>query len=746
MSRMLRRRIPRELKENLWRWTALFLMIVLGMYIVTAVVGAAENIITGSRKEAENNLVEDGEFSTWAPLTKEQEKFLRDNGIILEEKFSLDIGLEDGSTLRFMKNRGKINLIALHEGKIPEENGEILIEKRYCQEHNYAIGDKIQIAGREFKIVGIGTTPDYDLPLRNFSDMSAESTFFGTAFVTAEQYEAVLADNIGKNEDYTYSYRLEDKVTEDFVKQSVKNFEHNKLISFVNADKNPRILAAAGDSVMNKQVGLFAGVIVMALFSYVISVFVIHQINRELSVIGTLYAMGVKRRELLWHYITLPTIIAFLGGIAGAALGFSQIGIERQTADIYAYFSLPKLDRIYPAYLIIYAVAMPPIISIIVNFFVINSRLSQTALSLIRNEQKSSKLYAVRLKGSNFIRNFCMRQMLREVRTSITVIVGMFIALLIFMLGMNCFVLCNHVKIDTANSTRFQYMYALRLPAGSVPEGGEACYSEILTKTEKGYTLDIMLFGIDHDNKFFDASPQERKNSIVTGSAVATKYGLRKGDQLILSDSANDVDYAFTVEDICDYSAGLAVFMDIDSMRELFGREDEYYNTLLSDKPLDIPDEQLYSVTSREDIKRSSEVFIEMMKPMVTMMLSVSIILFFAVIYLMTGVMIDRAAFGISLIKIFGFRTKEIRSLYLNGNTLTAAVGAVICIPAAKIIMDAIYPWLISNVGCGMNLRFEWYFYLLIFGGIMLVYWISSALLTQKINNITPAEALKNRE
>ena len=48
--------------------------------------------------------------------------------------------------------------------------------------------------------------------------------------------------------------------------------------------------------------GLVAGVIVMILFTYVISVFVIHGIEKESSVIGALYALGVQQKDLILHY------------------------------------------------------------------------------------------------------------------------------------------------------------------------------------------------------------------------------------------------------------------------------------------------------------------------------------------------------------------------------------------------------------------------------------------------------------
>lgn len=751
MNRVFRKRIPRDLKENFPRWSALFLMVAMGMYIVVSVVGAAENIIVGSHREAEENLIEDGEFSTLFPLSEEQEKILGDAGLILEQKFSLDIPQEDGSLIRLMKNRNEINLIELDEGRLAGKNGEIVLEKRYCEEHGYSVGKTMHLSEREFTVVGIGSTPDYDLPISRLSDMSAESALFGTAFVTSEQYEEFLWDDSLRSEDYTYAYRLGDGKTDDDAKREIKAFVPNEkgmeiLTAFVTADENPRILAAAGDMVMNKEAGLIAGVVVMALFAYVISVFVVNQINRETSVIGTLYALGAKKKDLLIHYITLPALVTFFGGLCGAALGFSEIGVARQMGETYAYFSIPVFDTIYPAYLVIYAAVMPPVLSVIVNTFLLDRRLSQTALSLIRNENRSSKLRKVKLRSDDFVRNFRIRQTVRELRASVTVIVGMFVSLLVFMLGLNCFVLCENVRTDSADSVTFEYMYLLKYPEERIPDGAQACYTKSLSKTERGYTLDISVVGIDADDRYFGAGPSGGKNDLVIGRSVATKYGLSKGDSMILTDSAGETDHVFTVEDVCDYSVGLTVFMDVDDMRTLFGRKNDYYNTLISDQPLAIDDGRIYSVTTRSDIERSASVFTKMLAPMVTMLLSVSVIIFFMVMYLMTGVMINRSGFGISLLKIFGFKTKEIRSLYLDGGAVTVAVGALVCIPPAKIVIDALYPGVTANAACGLNLRFAWYFYPLIFTGIELIYLVVIALQTRKINKITPAEILKNRE
>ncbi len=827
MNKVLNKRILRDLKANFARYIALLLMIIAGMFIIISIVGAAETIITGTKALAVKNKVEDGQFSVFLPLTEKQEKKLSDSGVTIEKMFSADMKMSDGSTLRLMKIREKINFIQLDNGVLPTRKGEAVIEKRYSEEHEISVGDSIEIGGAVLTVTGIGTVPEYDSPMRKFSDTAVESSLFGLVFVTDEQYDEILSEN-PVVEEYCYAYRLNDKLAHDELKEIIKAFEFDydkvedkyfremvddtfgkkenlqesigtlndgakklsesiasagfegteihsgavelfdgttelkeetdklldelfevdvdNLTSFIKAKENTRIYASAIDLEMNKNVGLAAGVIIMILFTYVISVFVIHQIQRESSVIGALYALGAKKKDLIRHYITLPAIICFVGGLVGSALGFSKYGIEWQMADSYNYFSIPALEPVYPLYLIIYAVIMPPVISIVVNYIVISRHLSKTALSLMRNEQNISHRSKINLGNIGFIRRFQIRQLLREARTGITVIFGMFICLLVFMLGMNCYVLCQNIKTENAENTKFTYMYNLKYPEKTVPQNAEACYTEALSITDMGYTLDVNIIGIDSDNKYYSAKPEKGKNNIIAASSTAQKYSLSVGDKLILSDKANDMDYVFTVDGIAEYSVGLSVFMDIDSMRELFGKDENYYNMLLSDEKLNIDEGRIYSITTKADIEQSSAIFFKQMKGMFIMLISISVIIFCVVMYLMMNVMIDRAAFGISLVKIFGFRTNEIRKLYLNGNAVTVAVGAVITVPSSKVIMNSMYPYLIANTACGMNLTFPWYLYILIFEGIMLFYFIVSTILVSKLKKITPAEVLKNRE
>ena len=98
------------------------------------------------------------------------------------------------------------------------------------------------------------------------------------------------------------------------------------------------------------------------------------------------------------------------------------------------------------------------------------------------------------------------------------------------------------------------------------------------------------------------------------------------------------------------------------------------------------------------------------------------------------------------MVKVFGYRSKEINKLYLSGNFYIISVGAAICIPLAKKVMDLMYPVMVSNVACAMKLAFSWQLYALVYAGVIVTCLIINALLVGRLKKVNLAEVLKNRE
>lgn len=813
MQKILRKRILRDLRENLFRYLALGFLIILGMYMVISLVAAAETVITGTTEAAKENRVEEGQFSLFVPLTEEERSALEEDGITLESHFYLDYTMEDDSVLRVFSQRNAIDLPQADFGRMPQESGEILLEKRYCEEHAITVDDEISVGGHHFRVCGIGSSPDYDTPHRNLSDSAVDSSQFGVGFLREEDYQRLNQEKKSiRSEEYIYAYLLNGKMTEQELKEKLQEMdmaaediddsyfqeyweqgggrlddfrealdeledgaeefsdglsefsgetrdfldEHfdvklSKLTQFLPADSNPRIGGAANDKFVDEAAGLAAGVIVLILFAYVISVFVVHSMEQEAGMIGTFYAMGVRKNELLRHYLALPVLITLIAGIVGTVLGYSDLGARMQMEECYGYFSIPALDTIFVPYLLVYGIVMPPVVAALTNFLVIRGKLERSALSLIRNEQKDGTTQDIRIHSGSFVHVFQVRQLLREKRSAFTMFSGMFISLLVVMLSLNCYVLCEHIRTENSADTRFAYMYRYKYPEKQVPEGGEAAYGVALKKEVLGYNLDVTLLGIDKDNPYFDLVKDGDEalcgeNTVQISSAMAQKYHLRAGDDLVLKDEENDRNYAFTIEAVVPYSTSFFAFMDIDSMRELMGEGEDYYNIVFADHDLAIDSGRLYAATSREEIEKNSSVFVKQMMPMVSTLTTVSALIFAVVMYLMMKVMIDRSAMSISLMKVFGYRKKEVRTLYLNGNLLIVAASALLGIPLSKVMMDSMYPYLVSNIACGINLAFSWQMYAGLFGAILILYFIINRILMRRVNKILPAEVLKNRE
>ena len=345
-----------------------------------------------------------------------------------------------------------------------------------------------------------------------------------------------------------------------------------------------------------------------------------------------------------------------------------------------------------------------------------------------------------------YVRRFQVRQLIRESRSAVGVVLAIFICFLLMMIGINAWVLCDHVGNDNVTDTRYSHMYLYKYPEAEAPAGGHGAIALSMKKAILGYNMDVTVLGLAQDNPFFDAAPPESMSRVQISSAMAQKYGLKAGDVFTVEDAQSDRVYAFTADSVVRYSPAFYVFMDIDSLRELFDLPEDYYNVVFSDKDLGVDPGRLYSVSTREDVEKAANIFVELMWSMVITMLVASAAIMALVMYLMMKVMIDHAGGSIALFKLFGYRKRELSALFLNGNTLLIALGVLVSIPLSKRLMDAMYPYLVSNVPCAIDLRFEPWIYAALFAGCMLIYALIHAFLVRRIRRIQPNEVLKNRE
>ena len=62
MQKVLRKRVLRNLRKHWGRYLALCVLVILGVYLVVSLLGAAQNVIDGTAEHAQLNRIEDGEW------------------------------------------------------------------------------------------------------------------------------------------------------------------------------------------------------------------------------------------------------------------------------------------------------------------------------------------------------------------------------------------------------------------------------------------------------------------------------------------------------------------------------------------------------------------------------------------------------------------------------------------------------------------------------------------------------------
>ncbi|SEW18201.1 ABC transporter permease [[Clostridium] fimetarium] len=772
---VLHRRIIRELRQGWVKYGAMAFLLILSLSLVVSLAGGADTIVNTMESTFQTSHVEDGEFQVHVPLNDSQLNELKDLGAKVEEKFYFDAQSEQGTSLRIFKNRDYINQIKLDEGSDPQNDNEIILEKHLADNLGLSIGDNFVLAGNTYQISGIGSVPDYSNVVKNITDVLSDIKKFSVCFVSTDRFNELTKDN--DNVAHEYSYILENGCTHDKVKNYITNmdfdktkitnpymkqiveqlesgkenltntsFKYSNLTFFLKANDNQRITSCEDDVAINKMAALVAGVIILLLIAYMLSVFSVHNIEKESAIIGTLYSMGYVKKELIRHFMILPVALTVVSSVFGTVLGF--LLIPSKVLSSSNYFSFPKAIGTYPLYLIAFGILMPIIITALVNYFVLNGKLKAEPLKLLRKEKKQTKIANVDLKNMGFINRYRIRQLIREIRGNITLFFGLFIAILLMMLGFCIFGSIDNYVNGITKDVNYQYQYILSYPMQESPPKAEIAYTKGLnTKFDlTGGDMGVTLQGIEKDNVYFDFDVKSENNEVFISDSAALKFNWKIGDSITLEDTTANRSYKFKVKDVVHFANGLYIFMDINNMRKVFDQKEGYFNTLLSEDKLDLESGRIASVITKNEMEAAAHQMYAMMSDMIVTIVAASVVLFVIVMYLLLKMMIDKATFSISLIKVFGYSQKEVKKLYLGCNLYTVLITTLISLPITKKIISMIYPSFISNVSAGMPTVMPVYLYLIMIGIIMGSYLLVNVLLSRHLKKVSLVEILKERE
>ena len=181
--------------------------------LVSGFLVADGSMLKAYEQSFEKYNIEDGNFQTRKKMNKAQERSVQEFGITVYDNFYTERSLNNDTTLRVFENRSEVNTVCLMEGKMPESEDEIAIDRMYADNNNLKVGDtiseksgKTEIADntenstdetasvRNWKIVGLVALPDYSCLFSDNNDTMFDAVKFGVAIIPEGGLDAYSAD------------------------------------------------------------------------------------------------------------------------------------------------------------------------------------------------------------------------------------------------------------------------------------------------------------------------------------------------------------------------------------------------------------------------------------------------------------------------------------------------------------------------------------------------------------------------
>lgn len=712
MASPLRKRFPRELKDNLGKYLGIFLLMSVTIALTSGFLLAAHSIGVIIDDMPEKYSIEDARFTTAFEATDEQldatdeqldaaADAASDAGtggtdIVRNWSFDADFNHAQGDdgrdrTLRVYQHRTQVDLAAYAEGRVPEAADEVAIDRVFATNNGITISEEVELFGQRFTVCGIMTTSDNQALFHNNSDFTVNTLTFGVAEVSESGFAALEAT--GHQPAYTYSVRFADR---DLTVAQRTDAEKDMMRALSTAgatvddltdsSANQGIGYAAddvsGDSTM-WSVLLYMIIVIMA---FVFVVLTSGTIEEESAIIGTLLASGYRRRELVTHYLALPAAVGIAAAVVGNVAGYTLMS-EPMRNLYYGSYSLPPYYATWSWGVFAQTTVLPVATLVGITLLGLLRKMGHTPLDFLRHETSKGGVkrgFALPERLS-FIARFRMRVFLRNLGNFATLFVGIGFASMLLLFSLAILPTMTHYAENLHNNVVAEHMYTLKAPLEVDNAQAEkyAVYSLEYDRGEGSGTETITVYGVPEDSRYWDGLAVG-DGHVVFGNGLIDKFRFADGQTVNLYDKYEDETREVTYEG-GGYTWGtksdMAVYMSLDDFNRFFGNDAGYFNGYASDQALDLDARYLTSDLTPESMDAIGEQFVGMMDDMIGMLVGLSVFIFLVFMYLLTKSVIDRSARAISYMKVFGYRDSEISRLYVRSITLTVAVSLVVCQP-----------------------------------------------------------------
>ncbi len=776
MTKNLRKKLLRDLRQNLVQFLAIFVMCFLAMLVLEGF----DSDETGNSKSVDEYYRE----TNFLDLYAESESFNQQD--IMDLKSLPDVAEAE---LRSTVN-GKVKLseekkieynfiqtnnvskMLLCDGE-PYEEGKngIWIDRSFAQRQGIEVGDSLQCVcnGIEFTEVvrGIMDNPEHMYFMIDDTYTEPDIGAYGYAFLDASEYPGtdIIYNRIYvdlKTVENQFDLDDHDIAMLDNAKMEIMGTLNKTALTVVTKQGEDGFRSYTGDMEYDSMMGtVFPGLFIMIALLGIMTTMT-RLVTRQRTLIGTLKALGFSQQVTMIHYVSYSFFISLTGSIAGTIAGWWTMG-KNFHYNMNLYYTNPYA-RMELSMKPVIVTIMIALMAVMVNYFSCRKLLVQRASDILRPEPPA-------VVGAGFLEktflwkmfDFATKWNMRDInRNRVRTVMGMIgvtltTALMLSSFGSNEI---NHStegwEYDELTPANYTVTFDPEAGYGVVYDYAKQYDGQMIQNVQaetfhSGQTRMYNVSIVDEGNLIrFQNNEKEYvhlpNHEIAISSRVAEYYEIQEGDFISFKFPQYKERYKCRVGLIfkTPSTQGLALSRKYAEELGISFAPNLIYTNKTVPESYEKDRKEVSSVTSKKAFIQSLRDRTAGTDETVTYTMTLAIIIGVVVMYNLGVLSFTEKTREIATLKVLGFPTKKIRWILQQQNIIVTGVGTAAGLCLGIQVLETILGGMDDEVDYIFKLSPLPYIYAFLLSFVLSL--VVNGIISRKVKDIDMVEALKGVE
>ena len=798
---MLRKKMMRDIRKNLSSFITIFLMTFLGVFVFSGIHGYMDGMDYSGQRYYENNNLQDLWMLGENFSDEDMEDILATDGVEdAERALVINTDLKNYKNVvletNFIESNNVSSMYVVDGEGFDYDSDGMWLDSYLAKNLGIKVGDELTLSYKDYEITGrvagLVTTPDHVYSIKDESALFPTHEDYGYVYLSMKSFpdayikdelKAAVAEKLGMNagdvtdemfdmafpdfkagDYYVYNYAyvtLKDGADEQAVKALLQN-NIESAVAVTGRDASASVQAYQSEI---DEGATYSGIFTfLFLFIAILSVVTtMHRfVKKQRTQIGTLKALGFNRRRIERHYIGYGFYVSMLAAIFGLVGGRFLIG------DIFvnlqaSYFEVHDMVSVTKP--VVYVAALGVVLLITAaTYLTCHGLLKETAAETLRLEVPKVKSGELKPAGG-FAKRFSvgvrwnLRDIGRNKGRTITGIVGI--------VGCTMLIVCAFGMRDTIQffiKWQFEDLYNFEYKLDLENTISDEAYKSLTDKygDATSMTLAVEAFDVDgntstrqiviadagelvmytnHNAKKITLSD----DGIYLSEKLLSIMGYNVGDSISWSVYGEDKTYTTKIAGTFREPQGQKLAMTR-SYAESIGVEYKA-DCLYTDVDLgDVKNiEGVSLITEIAALKEGTKSMVNMMNTVILLLIVVSIILAVVIIYNLGILSFTEKQYQFATMKVLGFRSRQIRKIYVMQNVWICIVAIIIGLPLGNYMTTLIFKLAMGD-NYDMLVRTAPITYIVSGTGVFAVAYLVNAMLGRKVKTIDMVTSLKANE